>query len=217
MARRLTACEKFSEINCCACANNWRTPGEFGLPSAGGFSQRARELNVEAAASTSPALVVPVGSTEQHGPHLPLDTDTRIATAVARAVADRLTDRDDVPLGPRAGDRIRRQWRARGLPGHRFDRDLRPASFAGGVRPVGLSMGISPRLRQRTRGKRGGAGRRDGFASIRGSRRELVLVHRRRTPTRTPATPKPLYCYIFRRATSGPTNACPETARRWPS
>ena len=43
--------------------------------------------------STSPALVVPVGSTEQHGPHLPLDTDTRIATAVARAVADRLADR----------------------------------------------------------------------------------------------------------------------------
>jgi mycofactocin precursor peptide peptidase len=45
--------------------------------------------------STSPALVVPVGSTEQHGPHLPLDTDTRIATAVARAVADRLTERDE--------------------------------------------------------------------------------------------------------------------------
>ena len=28
-------------------------------------------------------LVVPVGSLEQHGPHLPLDTDTRIAAAVA--------------------------------------------------------------------------------------------------------------------------------------
>jgi mycofactocin precursor peptide peptidase len=36
---------------------------------------------------TSPTVVVPVGSTEQHGPHLPLDTDTRIATAVAHAVA----------------------------------------------------------------------------------------------------------------------------------
>jgi mycofactocin system creatininase family protein len=35
-------------------------------------------------------LVVPVGSLEQHGPHLPLDTDTRIATAVAaRACARR--------------------------------------------------------------------------------------------------------------------------------
>ena len=34
-----------------------------------------------------PVLLVPVGSTEQHGPHLPLDTDTRIAAAVAHAVA----------------------------------------------------------------------------------------------------------------------------------
>lgn len=45
--------------------------------------------------STSPALVVPIGSTEQHGPHLPLDTDTRIATAVAEALVTRLRDRDD--------------------------------------------------------------------------------------------------------------------------
>ena len=35
-------------------------------------------------------LAVPVGSTEQHGPHLPLDTDTRIATAVARGIAGQL-------------------------------------------------------------------------------------------------------------------------------
>jgi mycofactocin precursor peptide peptidase len=43
---------------------------------------------------TSPALIIPVGSTEQHGPHLPLDTDTRIAAAVAREVAERLTEAD---------------------------------------------------------------------------------------------------------------------------
>jgi mycofactocin precursor peptide peptidase len=35
-------------------------------------------------------LLVPVGAVEQHGPHLPLDTDTRIAEAVARAGAARL-------------------------------------------------------------------------------------------------------------------------------
>jgi mycofactocin precursor peptide peptidase len=41
--------------------------------------------------NTSPALVVPVGATEQHGPHLPLDTDTCIATAVANVLAARLS------------------------------------------------------------------------------------------------------------------------------
>ncbi len=40
--------------------------------------------------TTPPSLLVPVGSTEQHGPHLPLDTDTRIATAVARGAGARL-------------------------------------------------------------------------------------------------------------------------------
>ena len=34
-------------------------------------------------------VLVPLGSVEQHGPHLPLDTDTRIATAVATRVAAR--------------------------------------------------------------------------------------------------------------------------------
>jgi creatinine amidohydrolase len=38
-------------------------------------------------AITGGLLLVPLGSCEQHGPHLPLDTDTRIAVAVARGVA----------------------------------------------------------------------------------------------------------------------------------
>jgi creatinine amidohydrolase len=37
-----------------------------------------------------PLVLLPLGSTEQHGPHLPLDTDTRIAVAVATAIAARL-------------------------------------------------------------------------------------------------------------------------------
>ena len=41
-------------------------------------------------ADAMPSLLVPIGSTEQHGPHLPLDTDTRIAAAVAGAAAPRL-------------------------------------------------------------------------------------------------------------------------------
>ncbi|MGI8815936.1 MAG: mycofactocin biosynthesis peptidyl-dipeptidase MftE [Pseudonocardia sp.] len=44
----------------------------------------------ELAGAPRVTLLVPVGSVEQHGPHLPLDTDTRIACAVARGAADRL-------------------------------------------------------------------------------------------------------------------------------
>ncbi len=42
--------------------------------------------DAERAATT---LLVPLGSTEQHGPHLPLDTDTRIAVAWCERAADR--------------------------------------------------------------------------------------------------------------------------------
>ncbi|MGO9927194.1 MAG: mycofactocin biosynthesis peptidyl-dipeptidase MftE [Mycobacterium sp.] len=43
--------------------------------------------------SISPSILIPLGSTEQHGPHLPLDTDTRIATAVARGAGAGLRGR----------------------------------------------------------------------------------------------------------------------------
>ena len=45
----------------------------------------------------SPILIVPVGSCEQHGPHLPLHTDTVIASALARELAAR---RDDCVVAP---------------------------------------------------------------------------------------------------------------------
>jgi mycofactocin system creatininase family protein len=45
--------------------------------------------------SASPSILIPLGSTEQHGPHLPLDTDTRIATAVTRALAARVASLGD--------------------------------------------------------------------------------------------------------------------------
>lgn len=43
-------------------------------------------------------VLVPVGSTEQHGPHLPLDTDSVIARAVAERAADALLPRPGGPL-----------------------------------------------------------------------------------------------------------------------
>ncbi|MCW2598447.1 MAG: putative creatininase [Frankiales bacterium] len=42
-------------------------------------------------------LAVPVGSTEQHGPHLPLSTDTDIAVALTNGLAER---RQDVVVAP---------------------------------------------------------------------------------------------------------------------
>ncbi|MDX2065945.1 MAG: creatininase family protein [Fimbriimonadaceae bacterium] len=38
-------------------------------------------------------FLLPTGATEQHGPHLPMDTDTCLVDAVARAVERRLADR----------------------------------------------------------------------------------------------------------------------------
>jgi creatinine amidohydrolase len=43
-------------------------------------------------AGTGALLLIPFGSTEQHGPHLPLSTDTDIARAVAEGVDARLAD-----------------------------------------------------------------------------------------------------------------------------
>jgi mycofactocin precursor peptide peptidase len=44
---------------------------------------------VAAHAAADGVLAVPVGSTEQHGPHLPLGTDTDVALALCRALAAR--------------------------------------------------------------------------------------------------------------------------------
>lgn len=45
-------------------------------------------------------LVIPTGSTEQHGPHLPLGTDTYLAQEVARGAAERVPRRLNVLLTP---------------------------------------------------------------------------------------------------------------------
>lgn len=52
----------------------------------------ARATSSESGSAT--LLLVPVGSVEQHGPHLPLETDTVIATAVAAAAAESLGGQD---------------------------------------------------------------------------------------------------------------------------
>ena len=48
-------------------------------------------------APARPLLAIPLGSCEQHGPHLPLDTDTAIAVALASELARR---RGDILVAP---------------------------------------------------------------------------------------------------------------------
>lgn len=45
------------------------------------------QIGPESFVGQAPVLVVPLGALEQHGPHLPLDTDAFVATAVATAVS----------------------------------------------------------------------------------------------------------------------------------
>jgi mycofactocin system creatininase family protein len=52
---------------------------------------------VETRTGVGSFLAIPLGSTEQHGPHLPLSTDTDIAVALSCALAER---RDDVLVAP---------------------------------------------------------------------------------------------------------------------
>ncbi len=46
-----------------------------------------------------PIIAIPIGSCEQHGPHLPLDTDTRIAMALAEGLVSSF-EPGDVLIGP---------------------------------------------------------------------------------------------------------------------
>lgn len=60
----------------------------------------------------APIVVIPLGSCEQHGPHLPLDTDTRIAVALATGLA---AARDDVLVAPAVA--YGASWEHAGFPG----------------------------------------------------------------------------------------------------
>lgn len=52
------------------------------------------------ATERSRLLVIPIGSVEQHGPHLPFDTDTRIATEIANRLASARSDAVVAPVLP---------------------------------------------------------------------------------------------------------------------
>ncbi|MFD1657728.1 mycofactocin biosynthesis peptidyl-dipeptidase MftE [Streptomyces caeni] len=48
----------------------------------------------------SPLVLLPLGSCEQHGPHLPLDTDSAVASAVTERAAARLAGELDLVIAP---------------------------------------------------------------------------------------------------------------------
>jgi len=53
-----------------------------------------------ASRAATTVVVLPVGSTEQHGPHLPLSTDTHVALALARRLASLRADMVVAPAVP---------------------------------------------------------------------------------------------------------------------
>lgn len=53
-------------------------------------AERATWEEARAFLQRFPAAILPLGATEQHGPHLPQSTDTLIAKAVSRGVAERV-------------------------------------------------------------------------------------------------------------------------------
>ncbi len=68
------------------------------------FQTLGEITTVEATKSaSSKILILPLGSTEQHGPHLPLDTDTRITEAIvatlARRYPEQITVAPTLPYG----------------------------------------------------------------------------------------------------------------------
>ncbi len=52
---------------------------------------RLKAAEIKALAARDAIVIVPIGSTEQHGPHLPVQTDSRLVTEVAHRSARRMS------------------------------------------------------------------------------------------------------------------------------
>lgn len=59
---------------------------------------RLAELTWPELEGRRPTLIVPLGATEQHGPHLPFGTDSEVAVGLARAAASQLEGVTVAPL-----------------------------------------------------------------------------------------------------------------------
>jgi creatinine amidohydrolase len=64
------------------------------------LSEMSSPEAAEAAAREARVAILPLGSTEQHGPHLPLDVDTRITAAMCEAAAREVAGEVGVVIAP---------------------------------------------------------------------------------------------------------------------
>ena len=61
---------------------------------------RLKASEIAALAKRDAIVILPIGSTEQHGPHLPVQVDSRLATEVAHRAARKMTARHPTIVAP---------------------------------------------------------------------------------------------------------------------
>jgi creatinine amidohydrolase len=129
--------------------------------------------------SESSTIVVPVGAIEQHGPHLPLNTDLVVAEAVARAAVDRVGDELDVWLLPALAYTKSNEhaWAAGSIW-------LSPATLLAVLDDLGRSLALTPARRLVFLNGHGG-----NSALLAVANRELRLHHGLLTFTTHPGVP----------------------------
>src|SRR5918998_4299678 len=77
-----------SRSECARTGRATRAPSQARGSPWPGSDERRMDLGDRVWPEGPPATVLgPLGALEQHGPHLPLDTDARVATAIARRAA----------------------------------------------------------------------------------------------------------------------------------
>ena len=96
--------------------------------------QKLRRDELAEAARHDPVLLLPIGAIEQHGPHLPIDTDISAATEVAERAARLLGDRSALVLPPIAWG-LSPYW----LP-FAGTITLRPETILGLISDIGMSV-----------------------------------------------------------------------------
>jgi hypothetical protein len=185
-----------------------RAVDERGVDGGGVELAERRWPDVATGAGGAGVLVaVPVGACEQHGPHLPLGTDTLVANALARALAAR---RPDVVVAPALA--ITSSGEHAGFPGTlSIGRTVMEALVVELVRSADWSRGVvlvnghggnrsavdapSPRCVGRAAGR------------SRGGRTFPAAI-------RTPGTPRRRSCWPCRLAPCTPTPRSPDRCRR---